>query len=235
MPKSVVISGGTRGLGKALSLEFGRAGYSVTALYRSDSVAAAELTRQWEAQGMSGRCLRWDLGEPPPRVDVLAGSSTTVVLVNNAWPQFEPKPSHLCTWEDYENGCSSGLKGAVALTRTLLPRMLAAKSGTVINVLTAGLLGPSPKGFAPYLSAKQALVGFGSAVAAEYRALGVRVFGVCPPFMDTPRTREWNGRIREAIETASGGATEPAVVAASIVSLAQNASIAGAGELHAVP
>src|SRR5207244_130328 len=99
------------------------------------------------------------------------------------------------------------------------PRMVAARCGTVVNVLTGGLLGSAPKGFAPYLTAKHALVGFGCSVAAEYGALGVRVFGVCPPFMDTPRTRGWNERLRTAIQAASGGAVEPQEAASAILSL----------------
>jgi 3-oxoacyl-[acyl-carrier protein] reductase len=201
-----LVTGGTKGLGRAVSLELARRGRFVCALYRSDEDAAESLRQELAAQGLHGRADRCDITDPEAldrvlRAEPRIAECGDLVLVNNACAAFEPRPLRLIEWSDFQNQFEVAVKGSLTCAKALLPLMAKAKQGTIINVLSEAIAGDVPKGFGAYAVAKQALKGLTSALSAEYSGLGIRVFSVSPGFMETPLVASWSPHLREAILT----------------------------------
>jgi 3-oxoacyl-[acyl-carrier protein] reductase len=234
---TVVVTGGTRGLGREVSLEFARHGYRVLALYQRDAEAAARLDADLGAEKLSGRSYRHDVAEGGAEAAVWSQPEITeasaLVLIHNASAAFEPKPLHLLHWEDFTSGLDVALKGAWLVTLGLLRPMLKKGGGTIVTVSTSALSSTPPKGFSAYLAAKGALRALTASLAAEYRSRGIRVFAVAPGFMPTPLTQRWHAAFREAA-LRSSGAADPATVARAIRKLVEDATLPARGESYDV-
>jgi 3-oxoacyl-[acyl-carrier protein] reductase len=236
LKRTVIVTGGTKGLGREIALAFGRAGYDVLALYSADEVAARELVELMAAEKISGQAWRHDVCSADPalwnRPEIQAAESLT--LVNNACATFSPMPMHQLGWADFEKNFLVAVKGAWSCSQPLIRLMVKKSKGTIVNVLTSAVEGAPPKGFAAYLTAKYALQGFTLALAAEYAARGVRVFSVSPGFMETPLTQQWDARLQEAIRANAGRITRPVEAAARIFNLVEDMAVPGQGENYPV-
>jgi NAD(P)-dependent dehydrogenase (short-subunit alcohol dehydrogenase family) len=197
--KTAVITGGTRGLGAAISRRFAEAGYRVVAMYRHDQLSAVRLREELTAHGAEVELIHGDISELDAASRLLGSelivSADELVLVNNACAAFSPAPFQRTTLSDYRVAFQVDVLGTVLITQTLLRHLLRTR-GVVINVLTRAVL-DVPGGFAPYIAAKFALLGLTQSLRAEYSQHGLRVFAVAPGFMDTGLTRAWDARLRE--------------------------------------
>ena len=237
MSRTVVITGGTKGMGRELSLAFAREGHAVVALYANDDAAASRLRAEFDAMNARGCVAKHDAASDDPalwaRQEIAEAKSLT--LIHNACAPFSPGPLHQLHWQDFQSHIDVAVKGAWFCTQALIRPMLKKGGGAIINILTSVIEEENPpKGFAAYVTAKHALRGFTQALAAEYAPRGVRVFSVSPGFMDTPLTQGWDERLREAIRGASHRITQPAGAAARIVELAGNGNLPGHGEDYPV-
>jgi 3-oxoacyl-[acyl-carrier protein] reductase len=236
MKRTVIITGGTKGLGREISLAFARNGCFVVALYAADMLAA----REWDAllaeAGLAGISLKHDVAEAAPALRDLPEIQLAdqLVLVHNACAAFAPAPMHLLTWQDFENHHRVAVKGAWECSQPLLRLMLRKKAGTIITVLTSALEGAAPKGFAAYLTAKHALRGFTLALAAEYAPRGLKIFSVSPGYMETPLTGQWDHRMRDAIREHAGRISIPPAAARQLVELAESDNVPGQGENYCI-
>jgi 3-oxoacyl-[acyl-carrier protein] reductase len=232
--RTVIISGATKGLGKALSLNFARHGYQVVGLYNSDQAAAAEVRAEFLAERLKGDFIQQDVTEGnlaavQPFLEL--AETTHLTLINNACATFAPQPLHLLKWEDFQSSFAVAVQGAWNCTQLVLRPMLKARRGNIVNVLSDVVNGQPPKGFAAYVTAKYALQGLTRALASEYSSRGVRVFSVSPGFMDTPLTSGWDERLKNAVrDSREGGAQNPATVAEAIRQLVESDETPGSGE-----
>ncbi len=236
--KSVVISGATKGLGRALALAFGQAGYYVVGLFRADHSSAASMREEFLAEKLDGRFLALDVTRNNPEMiwqTIALPNAGRLTLINNACAAFTPQPMHLLSWEDFQNSFEVAVKGSLFCAQAVMRPMLKARRGTIVNVLTTGVEGPAPKGFAAYVTAKSALQGLTRALASEYSARGIRVFSVSPGFMETALTANWDARLKESILRASpSGAQDPARVAEAVLALVENPRTEGHGENYPI-
>ena len=236
MKRTAIITGGTKGLGRELALVFGRAGYTVMALYSSDEAAAQELRNELAAAKMSGLVLRHDVRSEDPaiwnRPEIQGADELT--LVHNACANFSPTPMHQIGWPEFEKQFLVAVKGAWGCSQPLIRLMLKKKRGSIVNVLTSAIDEATPKGFAAYLTAKYALQGFTLALAAEYAARGIKIFSVSPGYMETPLTEQWDARLREAIRANSARITLPGEAAGRIMELVADGATVGRGENYPV-
>jgi 3-oxoacyl-[acyl-carrier protein] reductase len=236
LKRTVIITGGTKGLGREMSLAFARAGYCVLALYSSDEAAAGKLTADLAEIKATGFAVRYDVRSDDPsiwnRTEIQTADDLT--LVHNACAAFTPVPMHQLAWSDFERNLLVAVKGAWLCSQSLIRAMLKNKRGAIVTILTAALEGAPPKGFAAYAVAKHALRGFTLALAAEYAARGLRVFSVSPGFMETSLTAQWDPRLRAAIRTHSTRITLPPRAASQIVALVESAAVPGRGEDYPV-
>ena len=234
----VVISGATKGLGRALALDFARHDYQVIGLYNADHTAAAEMRDQFSTEQLSGQFIQQDVTDDDltavePFLNLPQLPQLT--LINNACASFTPQPMHLLKWHDFQSSFSVAVRGSWNCTQLVLRPMLKARRGNIVNVLTDSLNDLPPKGFAAYVTAKYALQGLTRALASEYSPRGVRVFSVSPGFMETSLTSAWDERLRNAIRDASpGGAQDPATVAEAIRLLVESPATPGNGENYRV-
>jgi NAD(P)-dependent dehydrogenase (short-subunit alcohol dehydrogenase family) len=201
--KAALVTGGTKGLGFALSMALAEAGFAVVAVYLRDDGQAQRFRDEIARRRLIGRAVRGDIAEPSVADGLAAApevaAASELVLVNNAGAPFEPKPLHLLEWNDFEDATRTTVKGSFLCTKALL-RALVARNGWVINVLSAAIAGASiPKGFAAYATAKHGLLALTRCLASEYGAQGLRVLSVSPGFMETPLTSSWDPRIRATV------------------------------------
>ncbi|XTZ18113.1 SDR family NAD(P)-dependent oxidoreductase [Micromonospora echinospora] len=179
--RSVLVTGGTGGLGGAVTAAFTAAGWRVVvADLRADEgggllTVAADLTDPAGA----ARAVEVAAGEPlaPLRAVVnLVGGYASGGLV------------HETPVDEFERMLTLNLRPTYLVTRAALPRLTAAGGGAVVCVSARAALAPFP-GAAGYVTAKAAVLAFANAVAVEYRASGVRCNTVLPSVIDTPANR----------------------------------------------
>jgi NAD(P)-dependent dehydrogenase (short-subunit alcohol dehydrogenase family) len=232
MKSTVVITGGTKGLGRATALAFARAGHFVVALYSTDQESALQFESALAAGGGAGCAWQHDvcvenasLWERPQIQE-----AQRLILIHNACASFTPQPLHQLRWDQFEHSLAVAVKGCYLCSQGLIRHMIKKGNGVIAAILTAALEGPPPKGFAAYLTSKHALRGLIMAMAAEYRSRGVRIFSASPGFMDTPLTEQWDARLREAIRAASPRVSHIEQAAARLLELACDERIEGQGE-----
>ena len=224
---TVVITGGTRGLGRALSLLFAGEGYEVWAIFHSDEQAARLLEVEAETLGYSIRCLRHDITrEGFPQIS----TRSEILFIHCAAATFQPTALHLIKMDDFSNQWHTAVGGFLHAVQAFLRPMAKAGRGTIVSVLTSGLDGLPPRGFSAYVSAKMALMALTRSVASEYGARGIRTFSVSPGFMSTEFTRDWDPRLHEAV--AGSGMMSPVEVAKAILQLVSDPATPGIGENH---
>jgi len=231
--KWAIVTGGTQGLGRELSLILASRGYAVTALYKSNHAAAAEWIQLMGAKGLKGEAMAVDVTQPLPSELVESAAGKEILIVHGAVPPFAPAPFQTLEWEEFDRQLTVAVRGFYQVVHSLL-RPLIAEKGTVVAVLSK-ILGrnPMPKGFCAYVSAKAALHGMTQALGAEYAERGLRVLSVSPGFMATPLTSGWDEKIQSAARAASDG-RGPAEVARTIVDKILDSKIPARGEDYPV-
>lgn len=187
MNKTVVITGGSRGIGRAAVLKFAAAGYRVAVIYRSDDAAAQLLTEQLRSEGTDVEAYRCDVASYTQVADTAAAIMRRFgkvdVLVNNAGiAQIKLLIDQ--TEEDWDRIMDVNAKGVFNCCRHFLPDMLSRKSGRIINVSSMwGISGASCE--VAYSASKAAVIGFTKALAQETGPSGVTVNCVAPGVIDT--------------------------------------------------
>ncbi|HEY2318611.1 MAG TPA: SDR family oxidoreductase [Solirubrobacteraceae bacterium] len=231
-PRTVVVTGGARGIGRAAVLRFAAAGDRVIALGRDDAALGS-------LPGID--TYRCDVTEEGGVINTFRDIGEVDVLVNNAGVG-ESAPLEETTLDAWQRHFDVNATGAFLCMRAVVPGMRRRGTGAIVTVAsTAGRAG------VPYTSAysasKHAVVGLTRAVAAELAGTGVRANAVCPTFVRTEMTDrsiahivQRTGRTPEQAEEALARAAplgrllEPEEVAEAIVFLASPAAAAISGQ-----
>jgi 3-oxoacyl-[acyl-carrier protein] reductase len=188
-----LVTGGSRGIGRAIALAFAGEGADVAVNYRRERAAAEEVVREIAAQGRRGLALQADVAqEDDVRQMVeqtLAEFGRVDILVNNAgFVTLAPIESmEVALWDEM---IATHLRGTFLTTRMVLPGMLERGSGRIINVSSQlGQIGR--EWFTHYAAAKAGIIGFTRSLAREVSARGVLVNCIAPGPINTgivPRT-----------------------------------------------
>lgn len=187
MNKTVVITGGSRGIGRAAALKFAAAGYRVAVIYRSDDNAAETLIDELKMAGTDAESYKCDVASYSQVADtaalIMQRFGKVDVLVNNAGiAQIKLLIDQ--TEEDWDRIMDVNAKGVFNCCRHFLPDMLSRKSGRIINVSSMwGISGASCE--VAYSASKAAVIGFTKALAQETGPSGVTVNCVAPGVIDT--------------------------------------------------
>lgn len=175
--KTAVVTGGTRGIGAAISRALAAAGATVVVTARSGETAAAFA----ETLPGAARGIALDVtGDPAGPLEALGPVD---ILVNNAG-RAESAPFAKTDRAAFQRMLDVNLLGVVACTQAVLPGMVERGRGRIVTVAsTAGLIGYAY--VAAYVAAKHAAIGLTRALALETAKTGVTVNAVCPGYTDT--------------------------------------------------
>jgi NAD(P)-dependent dehydrogenase (short-subunit alcohol dehydrogenase family) len=180
---SVVVSGGTGGLGSAVTAALLEAGWQVVVPY----VEEGELERVQEHPRLT--LVAADLFDPEAADAVVARAGGRLgALVNLVGGFASGGRVHETPVEEFERQFRLNLRPAYLLCHAALPRMLESGAGSIVCVSTRAALRPF-SGAAGYISSKAAVLAFVDALAAEYTNDGVRVNAILPSVIDTPGNR----------------------------------------------
>ena len=183
---TALVTGASRGLGRAIAFALGGAGWRVGICSRSGDGVARTLAELREAKiEAAGRpasvSSESDVGALVSHVERELGPIDT--LVNNAGVLYA-KPFEEISPAEWDESFATNVRSLYVVTRAVLPGMRARRAGTIVNV--ASLSGRS--GFAGgtvYTATKHAVLGFSRSLMLEVRNEGVRVITICPGSMDT--------------------------------------------------
>jgi NAD(P)-dependent dehydrogenase (short-subunit alcohol dehydrogenase family) len=212
-PTTVMITGGTSGIGRAAAQLFSRQGASVIVSGR-DEVRGREVAAETK-----GRFIRADLASPEDVRRLAAEAGAVDVLVNNAG-YWELGPSEQTSEAGFEAMVAVNFRGPFFLTAALAPKMAARGHGAIVNVSTM-VAARGAAGMAAYGGSKAALEALTRSWAAEFGPAGVRVNAVALGPSRTEITRSM-GDMLDTLAAASplGRANEPDEVARVIAYLA---------------
>lgn len=229
--KSVLVTGASGGIGRAVALAFGDRGYRVALHCHKNEKAARETAEEIRSRGGSGEAFPADLALES-EVEALFEAverrfGPPEVLVNNAGISWRGLLTDM-TLADWSHVMDVNLTGAFLCCRRGLPAMIRRKSGCIINISSMwGEVGASCE--AAYSASKAGLIGLTKALAKEEGPSGVRVNCVTPGVIDTPM----NGGLRPEDLAALREETPlmrlgtPEDVARAVVFLAESEFITG--------
>lgn len=197
-----VVTGGSRGIGRAVALQLARDGMDVALLYVGDEQAAQGVVAELEALGAAARAYRCDVSDAEQckaackqAADDLGAVS---VLVNNAGIVRDGLLMRMGE-QDFDDVISVNLKGAFNMVKALSRPLLRAAYGRIVNISSiVGLTGNA--GQANYAASKAGLVGLTKSVAREFASRGVTCNAVAPGFIETAMTESLPEDVRKRYE-----------------------------------
>ncbi len=195
--KTVLITGSSRGIGRATAVTFAENGYNVAINYNKSSEAAENLCYELERYGVKAKAFRADVADKFAVNEIVkqieADFGRISVLVNNAGIAEQTLFSDI-TEEMWDRMFDVNVKGAYNCTQAVLPHMIHNKYGRIINVSSMwGISGASCE--VHYSASKAALIGFTKALAKEVGLSGITVNCVAPGVIAT----EMNGHLSDDI------------------------------------
>jgi len=226
-PPVALVTGASRGIGRAIAVELARSGATVVVNYARSPEAAAEVVATITAAGGKAWSIQADVAVEE-QVDamvktVLVREGRLDVMVNNAGITRDGLLMRMKT-ADWHQVLDLNLTGVFLCTRAVSRSMLKARSGRIINITSVVALMGNP-GQANYSAAKAGVIGLTRSSAAEFASRGVTVNAVAPGFIATDMTKELDS---EAIVRAIplGRMGQPEEVAGAVLFLAADPAAA---------
>ena len=190
--KVALVTGGSRGIGRAIAEMLAEQGAKVVVNYRASAQAAEEVVQEIASKGGEAIALQADIrsGQDVDRMvrEVIERFGRLDILVNNAGITRDTLLVRMSE-DDWDVVIETNLKGAFLCTKAVQRQMMRQRSGRIINITSvSGLAGNA--GQANYAAAKAALVGFTKSVAKEAGSRGITVNAVAPGFVLTDLTAD---------------------------------------------
>ncbi len=182
-----IVTGGSKGIGRAICVELASKGYEVIINYRSDHDGAKETLSLVEKKGVKGRLACFDVTDAQASLEILEGLAgeyeSIDVLVNNAGITADAL-FVMMSKKSWDRVIKTSLDGFYNTTKPVLEKMVRQKAGNIVTIASvSGLM--ANRGQSNYSAAKAGLIGASRTVAAEVARLGVRVNVVAPGMIDT--------------------------------------------------
>jgi len=197
----VLVTGASRGIGRAIALRFARDGARVGINYRENTAAAESTAEEVALRGGEPLLLRGDMSEQSAvaaALEAVLGRWGRIdVLVNNAGIVRDTLILRMSD-DDWDSVLSTNLRSAFLCTRAVLRPMIRQRSGRIVNLASiSGMRGNA--GQSNYAASKAALVGFTKSVAREVASRGITVNAVAPGLIETDITNRMPEKARESL------------------------------------
>lgn len=222
--KNAIVTGGARGIGRAIARRFAEEGANVAFTYLTSAEAAAELEKELTELGVEAKSIKADAASFEAAEDVVANVlnewGSVDILVNNAGITRDNLLIRMSE-DDWDAVISTNLKGAFNLCKAVYRPMMKQRGGKVVNISsvvgTAGNAGQTN-----YAASKAGLVGFSKSLARELASRGVCVNVLAPGYVATDMTEDLPAAARESIlnSVPLGRIAEPREIADAAVFLA---------------
>ena len=194
-----LVTGGSRGIGRAVALELGRSGAAVMINYRENQAAAEAALKELLAQGGSGQLCPFDVAEEEQVEEavkkIVDQHKKIDILVNNAGITADNLLVRLKS-QDWDRVLGVNLKGTVHCTKAVCRTMIRERYGRIVNMTSVvGQTGNA--GQSAYAASKAGMIGFTKAMARELAARGITVNAVAPGYIETEMTARLDEKIKE--------------------------------------
>lgn len=232
--KIAVVTGGSRGIGKACALELAEAGFDVVVTYVGNEAAANATVDEIKAKGVEAKALKFNVADKEQVAEAIASILKDFgridVLVNNAGITRDGLFIRMSE-EDWENVISTNLNSAFYVSKPVVKAMMKQRSGAIINMASVcGVYGNA--GQTNYSAAKAGLIGFTKSLAKEVAARGITVNAVAPGFIQTDMTADLDtekiaaniplkklGRVEDIAKTVKFLATDGSYITSQVISV----------------
>ena len=200
--RRALVTGGSRGIGRAISIELARAGASVAVNYNASEAAANEVVGAIEAEGGTACALGGDIADSDQAAGLVKAAAAELggldILVNNAGITRDGLLMRMSE-DDWDVVQQTNLKGVFTVTKASLRQLLRSDAGRVINITSVvGVMGNA--GQVNYAASKAGLIGFTRSLAREVASRGVTVNAIAPGFIETDITAPLTEEQRENVQ-----------------------------------
>ena len=197
--KTAVVTGASRGIGKAVALELARAGYDIAAICASRIEAAEEVCEACRALGAEARAYRCDVSDSAA-VKETAGAvrrdfGAVHVLVNNAGITRDNLLLRMSP-ADWDAVIQTNLRSVFNYCKAFAPMMIKQRSGSIVNISSIVAINGNA-GQCNYAAAKAGIIGFTRSLAKELGGRNIRCNAVAPGFIETPMTQQLSEEARK--------------------------------------
>ncbi len=219
--KKVLITGGTRGIGKAIALKFIKKGYRVCVTYSKDEESAMEMKKT------GVEAYKCDVRKESELKELFEKFGAVDILINNAGVSLI-KLTQDVTVDEWDDLFAVNVRGAFLCSKEAIKGMLSKQKGLIVNISSIwGEVGASCE--TAYSASKSALIGFTKALAKELASSGIRVNCISPGVIDTKMNEHFSKEdlelIKEEIPIGRLGKSEE--IASAVVFLEENEYITG--------
>ncbi|WP_308062527.1 3-oxoacyl-[acyl-carrier-protein] reductase [Clostridium botulinum] len=200
--KNAIVTGSSRGIGKAIAIKLAELGANVVLNYRSDINSVNEVVKEIESKGVKAVAIQGDISkfEDAKKIvdEAIEKLGSIDILVNNAGITKDTLLMRMKE-EEFDKVVEVNLKGVFNCTKHVVPIMMKQRSGKIINISSVvGLSGNS--GQSNYAAAKAGIIGFTKSVAKEIASRGITVNAVAPGFIATDMTDVLSDKVKENIK-----------------------------------
>ena len=198
--KVAVVTGASRGIGRAIALELASRGATVVINYNGSEERAREVQKEIEEKGGEAEIRQWNVADykacEGAVKDIVKTHGSIDILVNNAGITKDGLLMKMSE-EDFDKVLDTNLKGTFHTIRAALRQMIRQRSGRIINM--ASVVGVSGNaGQANYAASKAGVIGLTKTAAREVASRGITVNAVAPGFIETDMTEVLPEKIKEA-------------------------------------
>lgn len=226
--RTALVTGGNKGIGRAISLALAARGADVAVNYRSDAASAEETVELIRKQGRKAMPVPADVSDPQAAEAAVQAIrdkfGPITLLVNNAAYTRRQAPEEL-TLRTWRAIFAANIDAVFHLTWLVKDDMLAQGGGAVVNVSSMAAMRPDPH-MIPYGASKAALNAFTASAALTFATKGIRVNAVSPGFIRTPRVDTVDAETQKALlrQVPMGRMGEPEEIADIVAFLLSDAA-----------
>jgi 3-oxoacyl-[acyl-carrier protein] reductase len=224
--RTALVTGGSRGIGRAIAAELAKAGATVVIGYRSGAEEAEEVAGE-----IGGRAVQADVSDPDEAKRLVEEAGDVDVLVNNAGVTRDGLLARMSD-EDWQTVLNTNLGGTFNTCRAASRGMMKRRAGSIVNVSSIVGVHGNP-GQTNYAASKAGIIGFTKSLARELGSRGIRANVVAPGYVSTRLTNELPEELQQAMlaQTPLGRFGDPGDIAGAVRFLASDAAAFVTGEV----